>query len=67
MRQGRDSCKRDPLPSRVCDVSTQGWYSVRDEAFYTEDELVDGKAPTGVRARAEILHSRELKRGCISG
>jgi len=25
----------------------EGWYSVRDEAFYTEDELVDGKAPTG--------------------
>jgi methionyl-tRNA synthetase len=24
-----------------------GWYSVRDEAFYGEDELVDGKAPTG--------------------
>ena len=24
-----------------------GWYSVRDEAFYGEDEIVDGKAPTG--------------------
>jgi len=24
-----------------------GWYSVRDEAFYAEKELVDGKAPTG--------------------
>ena len=24
-----------------------GWYSVRDEAFYTETELQDGKAPTG--------------------
>ena len=24
-----------------------GWYAVRDEAFYSEDELVDGKAPTG--------------------
>ena len=24
-----------------------GWYSTRDEAFYTEDELIDGKAPTG--------------------
>ncbi|MBS0236663.1 MAG: methionine--tRNA ligase [Proteobacteria bacterium] len=24
-----------------------GWYAVRDEAFYAEDELVDGKAPTG--------------------
>lgn len=25
----------------------KGWYSVRDEAFYNEDELVDGMAPTG--------------------
>ena len=24
-----------------------GWYSVRDEAFFEESELVDGKAPTG--------------------
>ena len=24
-----------------------GWYSVRDETFFNEDELVDGKAPTG--------------------
>ena len=25
----------------------EGWYSVRDETFFTETELVDGKAPTG--------------------
>jgi len=24
-----------------------GWYSVRDETFFTEDELVNGNAPTG--------------------
>ncbi|MGF1475198.1 MAG: methionine--tRNA ligase [Geminicoccaceae bacterium] len=24
-----------------------GWYSVRDEAFYAESELIDGKAPSG--------------------
>lgn len=24
-----------------------GWYAVRDEAFYSESELIDGKAPTG--------------------
>ena len=24
-----------------------GWYAVRDEAFYTESEIVDGRAPTG--------------------
>lgn len=27
--------------------SYAGWYSVRDEAFYAEDELIDGHAPTG--------------------
>ncbi len=25
----------------------KGWYSVRDEQFYNEDEIVDGKAPNG--------------------
>ncbi len=25
----------------------EGWYSIRDEAYYAESELVDGKAPTG--------------------
>ena len=25
----------------------KGWYSIRDEAFYDESEIVDGKAPTG--------------------
>jgi methionyl-tRNA synthetase len=25
----------------------EGWYSVRDECFYSESELIDGKAPTG--------------------
>ncbi len=25
----------------------EGWYSVGDEAYFTEDELVDGKAPSG--------------------
>lgn len=24
-----------------------GWYSVRDECFYNESELIDGRAPTG--------------------
>lgn len=27
--------------------SYAGWYAVRDEAYYTEAEIVDGKAPTG--------------------
>ena len=25
----------------------EGWYSIRDETFYTEKELINGKAPTG--------------------
>lgn len=25
----------------------EGWYAVRDEAFYAQDELINGKAPTG--------------------
>ncbi|WGF89649.1 methionine--tRNA ligase [Marinivivus vitaminiproducens] len=27
--------------------SYAGWYAVRDEAFYAESELIDGKAPSG--------------------
>jgi methionyl-tRNA synthetase len=27
--------------------SYAGWYSIRDEAYYAESELVEGKAPTG--------------------
>lgn len=27
--------------------SYEGWYSIRDEAYYAENELVNGKAPTG--------------------
>lgn len=27
--------------------SYEGWYAVRDECFYTEDELVEGSAPSG--------------------
>ncbi|GDX35952.1 methionine--tRNA ligase [Alphaproteobacteria bacterium] len=36
--------------------SYQGWYAVRDEAFYSEDELIDGKAPTGAQVQ---WHSEE--------
>ncbi len=25
----------------------EGWYAIRDEAFYDESELINGKAPTG--------------------
>ncbi len=28
-----------------------GWYAVKDEAFYSEKELVDGKAPTGAEVK----------------
>lgn len=33
----------------------EGWYALRDEAFYTESELIDGKAPTG----AEVSWHKE--------
>ncbi len=33
----------------------EGWYALRDEAFYSEDELVNGKAPTG----AEVTWHKE--------
>lgn len=33
----------------------EGWYAVRDEAFYNADEIIDGKAPTG----AEVSWHRE--------
>ncbi len=33
----------------------EGWYAVRDEAFYAPDELVDGKAPTG----AEVVWEKQ--------
>lgn len=33
----------------------EGWYSIRDEAFYQEEELIDGKAPTG----AEVVWQKE--------
>jgi methionyl-tRNA synthetase len=33
----------------------EGWYAVRDEAFYSEEELIDGKAPTG----AEVSWHKE--------
>lgn len=29
----------------------EGWYSVRDEAFYLADDLIDGKAPTGAEVQ----------------
>jgi methionyl-tRNA synthetase len=32
-----------------------GWYALRDEAFYAEAELIDGKAPTG----AEVVWLEE--------
>ncbi|KJV63384.1 MULTISPECIES: methionine--tRNA ligase [Ehrlichia] len=41
------------LWQRLCDNgaiylgSYSGWYAVRDETFYQEKELIDGKAPTG--------------------
>jgi methionyl-tRNA synthetase len=33
----------------------EGWYAVRDEAFYSADEIIDGKAPSG----AEVTWHKE--------
>ena len=32
---------------QIFEGSYSGWYSLRDEAFYNEEELADGLAPTG--------------------
>ncbi len=28
-----------------------GWYAIRDEAFYSEQDIIDGKAPTGAEVK----------------
>lgn len=38
---------REHSPDAIYKDSYAGWYAVRDEAYYQESELVDGKAPTG--------------------
>ena len=49
-----------------------GWYSVRDEAFYAEGELVDGKAAdrrrrsSGWRSRPTSSASRRGRTGCCA-
>ena len=42
-----------------------GWYCVRDEAFYDESELIDGKAPTG--AEVEWLEEENSSSGSRRG
>lgn len=39
----------------------QGWYAVRDEAFYNEEEIVDGKAPTGAEVEWQKQESYFFK------
>ena len=46
--------------------SYEGWYSVRDECYYNESELVDGKAPTGAEVvwlKKEDSYFFKLKAG----
>lgn len=38
-----------------------GWYALRDEAFYTESELVDGRAPTGAEVEWHVEESYFFK------
>ncbi len=39
----------------------EGWYAIRDEAFYSEDEIVDGKAPSGAEVKWEKQESYFFK------
>ena len=39
----------------IYDDTYEGWYSVSEEIFYTEKDLVDGKSPTG----NEVTHVKE--------
>ncbi|MBX9977283.1 MAG: methionine--tRNA ligase [Alphaproteobacteria bacterium] len=43
----QDMWKRLKDNNQIYLGSYSGWYAVRDEAFYGEDEIKDGKAPTG--------------------
>lgn len=38
-----------------------GFYSIRDEAFYQESELIDGKAPTGAEVKWTVEESYFFK------
>lgn len=38
-----------------------GWYSVRDEAYFKEDELINGKAPTGAEVTWTVEQSYFFK------
>ena len=39
----------------------EGWYAMRDEAFYSEDEIVDGRAPSGAEVSWEKQESYFFK------
>jgi len=39
----------------------EGWYAIRDEAFYNEDEIVDGKAPSGAEVEWQKQESYFFK------
>lgn len=39
----------------------EGWYSIRDEAFYQEEELINGKAPTGAEVEWTVEESYFFK------
>ena len=43
----RDLWRRLEERNQIYLGAYEGWYSIQDEAFYAESELVDGKAPTG--------------------
>ena len=47
VRSVRDFWSRLQNNNQIYLDKYSGWYSVRDEAFYGENEIIDGKAPSG--------------------
>ncbi|HEU5046356.1 MAG TPA: methionine--tRNA ligase [Rickettsiales bacterium] len=47
LKSAQDIWKRIQDSGNIYLGGYAGWYAVRDEAFYDESELVNGKAPTG--------------------
>lgn len=47
IQAAQDMWKRLEASGDIYLANYGGWYATRDEAFYAESELVDGKAPTG--------------------
>ncbi len=55
-KKGVSECLQDLYDKGlIYEAEYEGWYSVSEEMFYTEDELVDGKSPMG----KEVVNLKE--------